>query len=300
MRSPPRLGTLAGALACLALLAVPGGCAPRGAPCSGPAVRFAVIGDFGLDGPAEAEVAALVRSWNPDFVVTLGDNNYPAGAAETIDANVGKHYAAFLGPRAENAFFPALGNHDWDTAGAAPYLAYFPALPGNGRYYDFVRGPVHLFALDSDPREPDGIGADSVQARWLRERLQASTAPWKVVYLHHAPYSSSSAHGSSLELRWPYGAWGASAVLAGHDHTYERLLVGGVPYLVNGLGGAPRYDFGTPLPESQARHAASHGAQLVLADRGRITFRFHDTGGALVDRVELRAPGCPGEPAAPP
>jgi len=295
-------------LGSLALVASLGACVPRGAPCGGPTIRFAVIGDYGLDGPAEAEVAALVRGWAPDFVITLGDNNYPAGAAATIDANVGKHYATFIAPyagahgpgRAENAFFPALGNHDWDTAGAAPYLSYFSALPGNGRYYDFVRGHVHLFALDSDPREPDGIGADSVQARWLRERLLASTARWKVVYLHHAPYSSSSAHGSSVELQWPYGAWGASAVLAGHDHTYERLRVGGLPYLVNGLGGAPRYDFGTPLPESQVRHAASHGAQLVVADAGRITFRFHDAGGAALDVAELRAPGCEaGVPATP-
>src|SRR5690606_107620 len=39
--------------------------------------RFAVIGDYGEDGPEEAAVAALVRSFGPDFVVTAGDNNYP-------------------------------------------------------------------------------------------------------------------------------------------------------------------------------------------------------------------------------
>ena len=37
--------------------------------------------------------------------------------------------------------------------------------------------------------------------------------------------------------QWPYGEWGADAVLAGHDHTYERLFINGVTYFVNGMGG---------------------------------------------------------------
>ena len=51
--------------------------------------RFAVIGDYGLAGPAELDVANQVKSWNPDFIVSLGDNNYASGSAATIDANIG-------------------------------------------------------------------------------------------------------------------------------------------------------------------------------------------------------------------
>src|SRR6185436_4917475 len=118
-------------------------------------VRFAVIGDYGSDKQAEADVAAMVKSWSPNYIVTVGDNNYPAGAAATIDANIGKYYHQFIaayhgqygaGART-NRFFPALGNHDWDAAGALPYLNYF-TLPNNARYYDITIGPVHLFALD--------------------------------------------------------------------------------------------------------------------------------------------------------
>jgi hypothetical protein len=65
-----------------------------------------------------------------------------------------------------NQFFPTLGNHDWYTPGAQPYLDYFH-LPGNERYYDFVWGPVHFFAIDSDENEPDGVNQSSVQAKWL-------------------------------------------------------------------------------------------------------------------------------------
>jgi hypothetical protein len=66
---------------------------PRPAP-----TRFAVIGDYGTASDAEAAVAALVAGWGVEFVVTVGDNNYPDGAAATIDANVGQFYHAFIHP----------------------------------------------------------------------------------------------------------------------------------------------------------------------------------------------------------
>ena len=42
---------------------------------------FAVIGDFGLAGEAEERVANLVKSWDPDFIITTGDNNYQSGVS---------------------------------------------------------------------------------------------------------------------------------------------------------------------------------------------------------------------------
>src|SRR5689334_17939169 len=59
--------------------------------------RFAVIGDFSAGQP-EQDVSNLVKSWNPSFVVTVGDNNYPSGDASTIDANVGQYYHQYISP----------------------------------------------------------------------------------------------------------------------------------------------------------------------------------------------------------
>ncbi len=52
-------------------------------------VKFAVIGDYGKAGSPELAVSNLVKSWNPDFIITLGDNNYEYGEAATIDTNIG-------------------------------------------------------------------------------------------------------------------------------------------------------------------------------------------------------------------
>jgi hypothetical protein len=258
-------------------------------------VQFAVIGDYGSGNRHAAAVAEMVTGWSPDFIITTGDNNYPAGAAETIDRSIGQFYHAFIYPysgdygagASSNRFFPVLGNHDMGTARGQPYLDYF-VLPGNERYYDFVAGPVHLFALNSDWREPDGINSRSVQAEWLRVGLAESTSPWKVVYLHVPPYSSGP-HGSGLALRWPYDEWGAAAVLSGHNHHYERVMVDGFPYFVNGAGGGGLYAFSTIVEGSVARYNDDYGALLVTASAGSITFEFYaiTDGGTLVDTYTI-------------
>lgn len=256
-------------------------------------VRFAVIGDFGQGNQGEADVAALIKEWGPDFIITVGDNNYPSGAAETIDFNIGQFYHEFIYPylgaygegAAENRFYPTIGNHDWDTNQARAYFDYF-TLPGNERYYDFLRGPVHFFALNSDSREPDGVGRSSVQAAWLQERLARSTAIWKVVYAHHPPYSSGP-RGPVDWMRWPFKEWGATVYLAGHDHYYERLEVDGFPYLINGLGGGPIYAFGAIANGSLIRYNADYGALFVTADSQRMVFEFATRTGQLVDTYQI-------------
>ncbi len=258
------------------------------------AVRFAVIGDYGEGSQGEADVADLVKSWNPDFILTVGDNNYPSGSADTIDAHIGAYYSDYIYPYvgsagfggSVNRFFPTLGNHDYDTAGAQAYFDYF-TLPGNERYYTFTAGPVDFFALDSDSRTPDGVSQVSVQAQWLQAQLAAAASPWQIVYFHHAPYSSGY-HGSVDWMRWPFEEWGADAVLSGHDHTYERLAIGGIPYFVNGTGGGPIYYFIHHLKESQVRFNGDYGAMLVTADATQVSFKFITRTGEVIDRWAIQ------------
>lgn len=257
-------------------------------------VRFAVFGDYGFAGPEEAAVAEMVLAWEPDFIATTGDNNYPDGAANTIDENIGQYYHSYIGNyqgvygegSEENRFFPSLGNHDWGTPSLEPYLDYF-TLPGNERYYEVNWGPVHIFIIDSDPREPDGVGVSRDQAAWLQSALAASDAEWKVVIMHHPAYSSSR-HGSNVSMRWPYAEWGADIVLAGHDHVYERLEVDGFPYITTGLGGYPvRYEFIVPIQYSLVRYRENFGALFVTADESSINFQFISIDGEIVDDFTL-------------
>jgi len=259
-------------------------------------VLFAVIGDFGQAGRHAFAVAEMIDSWHVDFIVTTGDNNYPDGEASTMDENIGQYYHRYIGDykgqynrgSETNRFFPSLGNHDWSLDNIDPYLDYF-TLPGNERYYDVAFSPAHIFILDIDPHEPDGVGVSSDQAAWLKDALAASEDTWNIVVMHHPPYSSGL-HGPSDWAQWPYKEWGADVVLAGHDHTYERLEVDGLLYLVNGLGGhAARYDFYNILPQSQLRYNANWGAQRVQVTSQWITFEFINILGEVIETVTLNA-----------
>jgi tartrate-resistant acid phosphatase type 5 len=257
--------------------------------------RFALIGDYGSDDATERMVANLVvTNLQPEFIVTLGDNNY--GTEGQYDQAVGKYYSRYIGNYAgaygpgspTNRFFPAIGNHDYfDGTGYAAYTNYF-TLGANERYYDVRKGPVHIFVLNSELNEPDGVLSNSAQGMWLSNRLAASRAPWKLVVTHYAPYSSSGTHSHT---RWPYSTWGADIVLAGHSHNYERLEVNQFPYIVNGAGGSSLHPMGAPVPGSQVRIDDKHGAMLVIADDDQIAFEFYSAADRLLrDRLTLQHP----------
>ena len=273
-----------------------------------PALRIAVVGDYGHDNTAAASVAALVASWTPTMVVTTGDNYYLAGAepgTDRFDRTVGRHYCAFLrgaapgphcpsgGTSPTNRFFPTLGNHDYSNAGLANYLAYFDLAgeaaqgrtpSGSERYYDMRNGPVHFFMLDSEGALGSAVDL-AAQRAWVQQALAASDAPWKIVVFHHPPYSSSSVHGSTPAMQWPFATWGADLVLNGHDHTYERVERDGISYVVDGLGGAPVYAFGAAVAGSAARYNGGFGALRVTVDDTTLTTEFVDVAGTVIDRT---------------
>lgn len=247
-----------------------------------PALTFAFFADHGLvsDMDDAEAVARLVHSWNPDIVVVGGDNNYPSGATSTLD----EAWAPYMDDIRMSRLFPALGNHDMDTELGTPQTNFF-SLPGNGRYYQFVRGPVEFFVINSDPREEDGNDSASDQADWLETALGSSKATWKVVVCHHAPYTSDSTHTPGYAtVRWPFEAWGADVVLSGHGHNYERILVSEFPYFVVGTGGTTLRAFTLPaVSGSQLRYYAKHGALRVLADKKKMLFKFYNIDGDMID-----------------
>lgn len=265
-------------------------------------VVVGIIGDFGAaaEGSTSASnelaVANLVKRWNPDYVLTLGDNNYPSGAAATIDVNIGQFYHEFIAPylgaygsgAESNRFFPCLGNHDWVQNGQ-PSLDYF-TLPDNERYYRYRASPdLEWFALNSNP-DPDGTSPTSVQGAWLRTALTNSTARWKIVYFHHPPYSAAAGTAGNSYMRWPFATWGATMVLAGHDHYYARIHTNGFPYIINGLGGDEIHPFGSPAAGVVARFSSDFGAMRMEATSTNLVTHFITRRSVVVDTLVLGDP----------
>jgi hypothetical protein len=201
-------------------------------PDSDAPVRFLAFGDSGGGGSDQYALLEQMYTVPYDLIIHTGDVAYDDGTIGQYEDNVFGVYADLF---RHIPFFPAAGNHDYKTMNGAPFREVF-ALPGTSgeKWYSFDYGRVHFVALDTESDY-------STQAKWLDEDLAASTAPWKIVYMHKPPYSSG-AHGSDLSLRNKLAPvlrrHGVQLVLSGHDHNYERMLPqSGVAYVVTGGGG---------------------------------------------------------------
>jgi len=110
--------------------------------------------------PTKAAVVPACQSWGPDFFITTGDNIYPlCDAASTIATSrvlrvLHRSYHR-LRPLQRGNPLAVARNHDWETPGLVPYPPTSPC-PTTVATTTSTSCLVHLFALDSDHREPDG------------------------------------------------------------------------------------------------------------------------------------------------
>lgn len=195
-------------------------------------VRFLAFGDSGGGGSDQRALADRMTLFPYDLIVHTGDLAYDSGSIEDIEHTVFGFYAQLF---RHIPFFPASGNHDYETMQGAPFRGVF-ALPGDSgeKWYSYDWGRVHFVALDTE-------ASYTTQAAWLDQDLAATALPWKVVYFHRPAYSSGQ-HGSDSSLRRAlepvFEKHRVQLVLAGHDHNYERTVPQrGVLYVVTGGGG---------------------------------------------------------------
>ncbi len=241
-----------------------------------------------------AKETALLLDTIPGTVFTAGDNTYPDGAAEEFascyDSTWGRHKARTR---------PSPGNHDYRTAGARPYYAYFGKLagaPGRG-YYSYDLQGWHILSLNSNLIEEE----EAAQERWLRADLAAHPSRCSAAYWHH-PLFSSGGQSNNPRLRPVWRIlmkFGVDVVINGHDHDYERFApqspdgvadsAHGIQEFVVGTGGARLGPLGTPQPNSEIRdnttwgllkltlHSASYDWEFLPIAGGT----FHDAGSAV-------------------
>jgi tartrate-resistant acid phosphatase type 5 len=287
--------------------------------CSDCETTFAVVGDSGRSTPSGGSIAAedvanLIRSWSPDFVVHTGDLVYPGSGAgddeNPYEALVARFYYPFMGgyrglygtgPE-KNAFFPALGNHDWTDG---PSYRFFEAftLPPPERYYTIRKGPCQFFFLNSFGYGPESIGPgenpiqgtgapsgvgeadlswpNSPQAQWLQAQIALSDSAWRIVVFHHPEATSTDNYWPGYAvMAWPWQTMGVDLVLNGHAHVYERIVQNGVTRVVSGLGGASRYSFVTPPTLSPL---TDENGVIITLDSGEPIEIAHGGVGVIVD-----------------
>jgi hypothetical protein len=209
----------------------------------------------------------LLTGKNYAAVLTLGDNQYEDGTLPKYQQSFDPSWG-----RVKSIIRPAVGNHEYNTAGADGYYSYFGAAAGDKTkgYYSYDIGAWHIIALNSNCSKVGGCGAGSPQEKWLKADLAAHPNACTLAYWHH-PRFSSGEHGSdaAYDVFWKdlYAA-GAEIVLNGHDHDYERFAPqnpggaadpNGIQEFVVGTGGKNHYAFSTLRANSVARNFDTYG-----------------------------------------
>lgn len=225
--------------------------------------------------------AAATAAADPDAVLLLGDVQYEDASL----AEFRQYFAASWG-QFKSITYPAPGNHEYQTTGAAGYFDYFNGEgAASGRagdrdagYYTVTLGAWRVIALNSNCAEVGGCATGSTQEQWLRAVLAANDRPCTLAFWHHTPFSSSPRAPSAVMLPiWQaLHAAGVDVVLAAHEHHYERFAPmdasgaadsTGVRLFVVGTGGRDLHTFGTAHPASEVREDDTFGVlKLVLRD----------------------------------
>ena len=258
-------------------------------------LSFAVLGDNGSGGRqalAVAERMALTYRTSPFGLVTLlGDISYYGNLRRRFEAVFRRPLRPLLD--AGVGFELAIGNHDtglqFSDEGLDEIEAELDLLGTPARFYTTTHGPVDFFYLDSSVPGLWGPGA-SEQIDWLDDVLASSANQWKIVALHHPPYSSGhhgSTPGAQERLVPTLTRHHVDLVLSGHDHNYERIVPrNGVAYVVSG-GGCKT----TPVGRSRFTAVAERTLQFLYVDvvGDRLSANCVRVDGTIADRFALRA-----------
>jgi 3',5'-cyclic AMP phosphodiesterase CpdA len=247
-----------------------------------PEVHLAVAGDTGDSGSQLDAMSAAMAGVDDvqefDALLLLGDNVYPSGDPDRLPATVFEPFAGVLDGTTE--LLAILGNHDAPNGDAQ-----MAALGMPGRYWATTVGDdVLIVGLDSTAMD------DPDQLAFLEETLSSTTATWKIVALHHPPYSAGY-QGSNMTARDTFSPifqrYGVQLVLSGHDHDYQRSVpIDGVTYVVSGAGS------GTRRTAERSFTAVSYSF-LHFLDIGitgdRLLLRAVDRDGRVADEVTIGA-----------
>ena len=217
-------------------------------------------------------------------VLPLGDTQYDNGTLSEFQTAYDPTWG-----RVKAITHPAVGNHEYNTAGAAGYFDYFDGIgaatgPAGDRsrgYYSFDIGSWHIVALNSECSQVGGCGVGSPQEQWLKSDLAAHPATCTLAYWHR-PLFNSSFTGTDSEMQpiWQdlYDA-NSDVVLNGHAHDYERFApqtpsgaldpARGIREFVSGTGGEDHHSIGSTVPNSEVHNDATFGVlKLTLHATG--------------------------------
>ena len=278
-------------------------------------VSFLAFGDSGEGSAQQERLANLMAAEDVHLILHAGDVAYPNGTYQEFEA---LYFSVYRDMLSRVPVFLCPGNHDYYTPNAAPYLAVTSPPVSNvaaierGRFYSYDWGDIHFVSLDSNEPLERAIAGTGTMFQWLEDDLRRTRKFWRIVFLHHPPYPTSTHHANdavSATVRQHLvpilERYGIPLVIAGHDHNYQRAIPlskgasavsgTGTQYVITGGGGTNLFSLpGSPI---LAKGAAVHHYMRFDIDGGTLTMRAKGLDGAEFDRAVVTPMPSVGEAA---
>lgn len=258
--------------------------------------QFVALGDSRSNPDVWNAVSKAAAAHQPIFCVSTGDL-VDRGLQDYLwDEELFEPGKEFL---ATVPYYAIMGNHE-DSSPL--FNKIFPTPNGTPTWEQRV-GSVHLIAIDGE----EDWSAGSEKAQWLENVLAASKAKFIFLFTHF-PAWSSGMHGrindkgepreqpvrDSQKVILPLLAkYNACALLAGHDHCYERSETpDGVPVIITGGAGAGLRD---KVENSEVQNpystvfAAKHHYCHFSVQEDVCTMKVLTAQGELLDTREWKA-----------
>lgn len=274
-------------------------------------ISFIVIGDWGQDGaysqkPVADAINDYSKKFKAQFIVTTGDNFYPAGVSSITDPHWKLSFENIYNKEGHLLpWYPILGNHDYQQNPNAEiqYSTTSDRWKMPARYYTVKKNISLLVSAlfiftDTSPFVAAYYGAamadlpqqdTATQLRWLKQTLLASNDNWKIVFGHHPVYSAGR-HGHTPELiqrfKPVFEQANTDFYICGHDHSLQYITwpADSTHYLVSGGGSES-----TPVyPQSYTPFARpSPGFLVMTLYARRANFYFYNQRGELLYRKQI-------------
>ena len=252
------------------------------------------IGNDGVVNDERINVNLNMRATEGDYtIINAGDMAFSTGSQADIDLNL----APYWNPVKElGRFLGVHGAVDLDTDNGEPLYRWLRQGPNHYSRH-MLSSYVEVFLITAgfntthSQVEPSNTTAPTIiaseQMQWLKNALADSTATQRIVVWYNAQYSSDSSVIPEL-TDIPLKAWGATLLITGAGHTYERLeLDSGLTELNIGTGGNDVYT-GPTTPIAQSRRIVqAFGFVKLKISPLRITGKFVAMGGDVLDQFVI-------------
>lgn len=250
--------------------------------------------------------SAYEKNGDAVFILTAGD---------MVDSNNSRADWEVLLESGERVFssvpvMTSIGNHETD--GTIPSYLDMMALPQNGpaglaeEFYSFDYGFCHITVMNSSflLKERQRTDGEVIYAKekkavtdWLETDLKNTSAKWKIVCMHHQPYSVNDINKVYKRIRESWVPimenYGVVLCFSGHHHLYMRTEeINGITY-IQGNSGQKRSDYFdvNNLPSYiEYMNRSDSTYEVVNASRRNLEVTAYNQKGEIIDRWRYGEP----------